>query len=400
MEENSHLSPLIAMVAGEPSGDILGAGIISAFKKIYPKARFVGIAGPRMIAAGCEPLFPMEDLAVMGLFELLSSQLIKILKIRRAFFSFCLKNPPDFFIGIDSPDFNLSLEKKLKAHHIQTIHYVSPSIWAWRQGRIRLIRKACDWMLTLFPFEKLLYDQAKIPAAYVGHPLADEIEARGNVEVAKTVLKLPSNKKIVALLPGSRHGEIARMGPLFLETAQRCYEKNPNLHFVIPCVNETRYEELKTLQKDFNELPITFFVGKTHEVLSAAEVALITSGTATLEAALLQCPMVMAYKTSSFSAPILPFFLKIRRFSLPNILLNAEVVPEYLQKKATPSAMAEELLLLLEKEEKRETMLKQFQSLHETLKQNSHDTTARLLQTLFLKQKAEASTHPLGSCTL
>lgn len=380
----THTTPLVfAMVAGEPSGDQLAAGIILELKKIYPDARFVGVAGPKMIAAGCEALFAMEQLAVMGLVELLSYQLFRILKIRRQLVDYFKQTPPTLFIGVDAPDFNLPLEKKLKQCGIKTIHYVSPSIWAWRAGRINTIRQACDCMLTLFAFEKPLYDEAGVKAYYVGHPLADEIQStreRQPLKLAPAIADAEHSilQKTIALLPGSRHGEIARMAPVFLETARLCYQANAAIRFVVPLVNEACYEQFQQLSKAFPELPITLLHGQAREVLQAADIALITSGTATLEAALLQCPMVMAYKTSPISAFLGRLLIRIRRFALPNILTQKDIVPEFMQSQATPARLAMELMAMLKRNP--QAMLEAFTELQKELKQNSHYKTAQILR--------------------
>lgn len=370
-------APRIAIVAGEPSGDHLAAGIISALKVIYPDAEFVGVAGPKMEAVGCRSLVPMENFAVMGLVELLSSQLFKILKLRRQLVQQLAALKPDIFIGIDAPELNLYLEKRLRAKGIVTTHYVSPTIWAWRAGRIKTIRKACDLVMTLFPFEKAIYDKAAVKAEYVGHPLADEIALSFDKHAAKQGLKLDQHQKTIALLPGSRAGEIERMGPVFLAAAEQCWQQDKSLQFIVPLVNQNRFYQFAALAEDYPQLPIKLFQGQAREVLMAADVALITSGTATLEAALLRCPMVMAYKTSSLSAVIGRRLIKIKEFSLPNILSNETLVPEYIQEAAIPDALAKALQRMLKEDQSKR--LQRFDHLHQQLRQNSYEKTATVL---------------------
>ncbi len=373
-------APRIAIVAGEPSGDQLASGIITALKVIYPDAEFIGVAGPKMQAAGCDCLVPMDSFAVMGLIELLSSQLFNILKLRRQLVWQIAALKPNIFIGIDAPELNLYLEKRLRVKGIMTTHYVSPTIWAWRAGRIKTIRKACDLMMTLFPFEKTIYDAAAIKAEYVGHPLADEIIPSISKETDKQQLNLDVTKKTIALLPGSRAGEIERMGPVFLATANQCWQQDQSLQFIVPLVDQARFEQFKFLTAAYPNLPIILCYGKAREVLKAADVALITSGTATLEAALLRCPMVMAYKTSPISAILGRLLIKIRTFSLPNILSNETLVPEFIQEEAVSPALAKALLQMLQQDQSQR--LASFDKLHQQLKQNSYEKTAKILAKL------------------
>jgi lipid-A-disaccharide synthase len=290
----------IGLLAGESSGDILGSRLIIALKKQFGDVQFEGIGGPLMEAQGLESLFPMERLSVMGFIEPLK-RLPELLRIRGSLYRHFRDNPPDIFIGIDSPDFTLHLEQKLRKVGITTAHLVSPSVWAWRKRRIRKIKRAVDLMLCLFPFETDVYREHGVPVAFVGHPLADEIPMRVEQADARSALGLPVSGKLLALLPGSRGGEVRLLAPLFLQTAQRLKLHDSQLSFVMPAANDVRYGELENLLVSYPELEVSLVKGRSREVMAAADAVLLASGTATLEAMLLKRPMVIAYRMAAFS---------------------------------------------------------------------------------------------------
>lgn len=374
----------IGIVAGEASGDTLGAGLIQALKTTYPNLIAEGIAGPKMIAAGCKALFPSEKLAVMGFIEPIK-HLPEILTIRRNIKKHFLQNPPDVFIGIDSPEFNLGLEEQLKKAGIKTVHYASPSVWAWRKGRIHKIKRAIDLMLTLFPFETDIYKQHKIPVKFVGHPLADEIPLQPNKQAARKKLKLPQNAKILALLPGSRNMELKNIAPQFIQAAQICQQKIPNLIFVTAMVNKKRRAQFKKiLAQTAPNFSIEIYDQQAHDVLLAADTALLTSGTITLEALLLKTPMVVAYRMSKFNVIIAYLLIKIKYFSLPNLIADKTIVQEFLQRQANPENLASAVLELLTNQEKAKTMINEFHKIHNQLKKNASQQAADEIEKLLL----------------
>jgi lipid-A-disaccharide synthase len=334
-------APAIGVVAGEASGDLLGAHLIEAVHARFPQARFVGVGGPRMQAAGMETLFPMEKLAVRGYVEVLRHYR-EILGIRRQLAARFLREPPACFIGIDAPDFNLGLEVKLKAAGIPTVHYVSPAIWAWRAGRIHKIRRAVSAMLVVFPFETRIYRQAGIPVTYVGHPLADALAEHPGRSATRLQMRLPPDVPIVALLPGSRVSEMEQMCDLFLAAARRIAEARRDAVFLLPVVSrETRVRAEAALQRLGHEsVKVNILSGHAHEAMAAADVVLAASGTATLEAALLRRPMVIAYRMPRVSWWIMSLYRKIPHVGLPNILAGERLVPEFLQDDATPENLA------------------------------------------------------------
>jgi lipid-A-disaccharide synthase len=339
---------IIGMVAGEPSGDTLGAHLIKALCQHLPHARFTGIGGPKMQAAGFESLFPMEKLSVLGIVEVLR-HFPELLGIRRRLAAHFLRERPRVFIGIDSPDFNLDLEVKLKSAGIPTVHYVGPTIWAWRRGRVEKIRRAVSKVLVLFPFEPPLYEQAAVPVAFVGHPLADLLAQFPSPEVVREQLRLPGSAKIVTLLPGSRVGELKRMADLFVATADKIAENVPEVLFLAPFVSrETRelFEQAlyRTASRERN-LQVLF--GHAHEAMAAADVVLATSGTASLEAALLKRPLVITYKVAPVTAFIHRRQSYLRWVGMPNILAGEFIVPEFLQEEATAENLAQAVTNLL-----------------------------------------------------
>ncbi len=331
--------PRIAIVAGESSGDILGADLIQAFRIKFPDAKFMGIAGPAMEAEGCDSLYAIDNLAVMGIWAILK-RLPHLLKLRKELTRQIINWNADLFIGIDAPEFNLGLEIKLKQAGIKTVHYVSPSVWAWREKRIFKIKNAVDYMLTLFPFELAIYKQHNIPASCVGHPLAQMLPLKPDVQAARARLGLKPDDKVLAMLPGSRGSEIKFIGELMIETANRLKNENRNLQIVVPLVNERRRKQFENLLENIApELDITLIDGKSREVMCASDAVLLASGTATLEAMLLKKPMLVVYKVSSFSYLIYSRLMKIKHFALPNLLAKNPMVQELMQDDASLDAV-------------------------------------------------------------
>ena len=336
----------VALVAGEASGDILGSGLMQAIKQRYPDTEFIGVGGARMEAEGLNSYFPMERLAVMGLVEVLG-RLFELLGRRRQLARDLIAAQPDVFIGIDAPDFNLGLELKLRRAGIKTVHYVSPSVWAWRQKRVLKIREACDLMLTLFPFEAQFYDEHQVPVRFVGHPLADAIPQQADRAAAREALDLPQDEPVVALMPGSRGGEVARLGELFLDAAIRLRALRPGIRFLLPCATPERRQQLEQMLVN-RDLPLTLLDGRSHEALAACDAVLIASGTATLEALLYKRPMVVAYRVAPMTYRILKRLVKSPYISLPNLLAERLLVPELIQDAATADALAQAVAPLIE----------------------------------------------------
>ncbi|WP_395504698.1 lipid-A-disaccharide synthase [Ectopseudomonas hydrolytica] len=336
----------VALVAGEASGDILGSGLMQAIKARHPDAEFIGVGGARMEAEGLKSYFPMERLAVMGLVEVLG-RLFELLGRRRQLARDLIAAKPDVFIGIDAPDFNLGLELRLRRAGIKTVHYVSPSVWAWRQKRVLKIREACDLMLTLFPFEAQFYDAHQVPVRFVGHPLADAIPQQADRAAAREALDLPQGGPVVALMPGSRGGEVARLGDLFLDAAIRLRALRPGVRFLLPCATPERRAQLEQMLAS-RDLPLTLLDGRSHEALAACDAVLIASGTATLEALLYKRPMVVAYRVAPLTYRILKRLVKSPYISLPNLLAERLLVPELIQEAATAEALAQAVAPLID----------------------------------------------------
>ncbi|WP_413662810.1 lipid-A-disaccharide synthase [Microbulbifer sp. CNSA002] len=365
----------IGIVVGEASGDILGSGLMAALKTRLPNVEFEGIAGPRMLELGAKSLFPMERLSVMGLVEPLK-RLPELLKIRRSLRRHFTDNPPDLFIGIDSPDFTLTLEAALKAEGIPTVHYVSPSVWAWRQGRIKKIARAVDHMLTLLPFEANFYRDNQVPVTFVGHPLADEIPLQVDVAGERKALGFEKDDRVIALLPGSRGGEVRMLGPLFLQTARWCHQRHSDIKFVIPAANKQRMEEIQEQLKDYPELPITLLEGQSRRAVSAADCVLIASGTATLETMLLKKPMVVTYKLGRLTSMIVSRMLHTPWVSLPNLLAQKELVPEILQNDAIPENLGAAVMQYFEDPLLGDHLEREFFEMHQQLRRNASERAA------------------------
>lgn len=377
----SRPSPVIGIVAGEASGDLLGAHLINALRRHIPDVRFVGIGGPRMESTGAmQSLFPMEKLAVRGYVEVMRHY-FEIVGIRRKLAANFLQDPPAMFIGIDAPDFNLDLELKLKAADIPTVHYVSPSIWAWRGGRIRKIKRAVNKMLTLFPFEAKIYQKAGIPVSYVGHPLADQLFDHPGLEAAREQLRLPATGRVIALLPGSRISELTSMADLFVDTAARIAKTLPEALFLAPMVNRQTRDlfEQAVYRRQSQGLKISILFGHAHEAMAAADVVLAASGTVTLEAALLKRPMVITYKMPWASWWIMSNLRYQPYVGLPNILAGEFIVPEFLQHEATPDNLAQSVLNLLSDTGLRQRLESRFGAMLTELRQNTADKAAQAI---------------------
>ena len=367
----------VGMVAGEASGDQLAAHLIGALKERRPQMQFSGIGGPKMAAQGFASDFPMEKLSVRGYTEALLHYR-EIMGIRRRLATRMLAERPSLFIGVDSSDFNLGLERQLKNAGIPAIHYVSPAVWAWRRWRVRRIARSVNHILCMFPFEAPLYDKAGVPATYVGHPLADVIPLDPKKDEAKAQLRLPARKLIVALLPGSRRSELRHMAVAFLLAAHRFRQEVPEVHFVCPMVTrETRdMFERAVYEQQQTELPLTLMFGHSHEALAAADLALVASGTATLEAALFKTPMVIAYRQSPLSWALMRTMLYLPYVGMPNILAGEKLVPELLQGDAGPAALAGALLALLRDTAARKRQVERFHEIHRQLRQNAAQKAA------------------------
>ena len=384
----------VGMVAGEASGDMLAAHLIGALKARRRSMVFAGIGGPRMIAEGFESHHPMEKLSVRGYAEVLRSY-TEILGIRRRLARDMLRERPDLFIGVDSSEFNLGLEQRLKEAGIPTIHYVSPSVWAWRRGRIKRIARAVNRILVMFPFEKPIYEQAGIPVSYVGHPLADVIPLDPKKDEARAQLRLPGGKLIVALLPGSRRSEMHYMAGTFVLAAHRLRQDIRDVHFVCPTVTRATRDlfERALHEHQRTDLPLTLLFGHSHEALAAADLALVASGTATLETALFKTPMVIAYRQSPISWRLMRRMLYLPYVGMPNILAGERLVPELLQDDATPEALAAALLALWRDNPARERQLARFREFHELLRQNTAEKAAEAVLGVLQEQAVREKRH-------
>ncbi|MBX3671914.1 MAG: lipid-A-disaccharide synthase [Burkholderiales bacterium] len=370
----------VAIVAGEASGDLLGAALVRAVRERFPGTEFYGIAGPKMLAAGATTLVPMEKLAVRGYVEALRS-LPELLRIRADLAARLAADRPDLFIGVDAPDFNLGLEARLKRAGIPTVHYVSPSIWAWRAGRLPAIGRAADRVLALFPFEPPIYEKAGIAATYVGHPLADEMPLAPDRAEARAQLRLPDSATAVALLPGSRRGELEAHADLFIDTARRLAERRPGTRFFVPlATRQTRdYFESRLYAREAQGLDLTILFGHARLAFQAADAALVASGTATLEGALARCPMVITYRV-----PALTYRLMMRKallpyVGLPNILAGEFIVPELLQEHATPGNLEQAIGNWLDHKAARERLQARYATIHQQLRCGNDERVAQAL---------------------
>lgn len=374
------VTPLrIALVAGEASGDLLASQLIAALRQRFPDAAFCGIGGPKMSGQGFDAWWPMDKLSVMGYADALKN-FREIYAIRRQLKRRLLELRPDIFIGVDAPDFNLGLERDLKREGIRTVHYVSPSIWAWRGGRIKKIARAVDRVLALFPMEPPIYEKARIPVSYVGHPLADSIPLQTERKAVREKLSLPRDLPIIAMLPGSRQGELALMADLFVQTARLIRERHlPDAHFVVPLTTrETRLQfEMAIYRQQAADIPFRLLFGHAQDALGACDVALVKSGTSTLEAALVKRPMVITYKIARLSAWLMKRMGYLPYVGLPNILCGRFVVPELLQDDAAPEKLAEALVALYQDKEGAKAIEEAFTELHMNLRQGNADKAAQ-----------------------
>ncbi|WLQ14659.1 lipid-A-disaccharide synthase [Hahella aquimaris] len=374
----------IGIVAGEASGDLLGAGLIQELKALYPQATFEGIGGERMLKEGFNTFFQMERLSIMGLVEVLG-RLPELLAMRRRIVEHFTANPPDLFLGIDSPDFTIGIELKLRQAGIKTAHYVSPSVWAWRQNRVFKIAKAVDLMLTLLPFEARFYREHNVPVKFVGHPLAEIIPLHPDKVAMRHELGIDASGEVIAVLPGSRGGEVSRLGPTFVETIAWLHQRRPDIRFLIPAANQARRAQIEQqLQSHGGRLPVTLIDQHSRECMMAADAILLASGTATLEAMLVKRPMVVAYKLATLSYWIMRRLLKAKYISLPNLLADKALVPELIQQDATPSRLGGALLKELDVERRR-SLEDEFEGLHKLIRQNASVVAAQAIAELIEK---------------
>jgi lipid-A-disaccharide synthase len=374
----------VGLVAGESSGDTLGADLIHALRRHAPDAEFFGIAGPRMRAAGCEVWEPAEALAVMGLFEVLR-HLPRLLRLRARIRALFLAAKPDVFVGIDAPEFNLRLARDLRAAGIPTVQYVSPQVWAWRQGRARSIHESVDLVLCVLPFEKRFYDEHGMRAEFVGHPLADAIPMSVDRQAARRALGIDSSVEVVALLPGSRRGEVARLAEEFAATARWLAAQRPQLVFIAPMASAaTRQIFGRALARHAPGLDVRLIDGQAQTALIAADVVLVASGTASLEAALCKRPMVVVYRLGAMTAWILRRLklVKVKFFAQPNLLADRRVVGEYFQEEIVPESIGAELLMWLEDAERRSGLEREFSRIHADLRRDAGTRAAQAILAL------------------
>ncbi|MCB1644500.1 MAG: lipid-A-disaccharide synthase [Pseudomonadales bacterium] len=377
MSEPDH-SPLIALVAGELSGDNLGAPLIHAIRQRHPGARFVGIGGPAMIEAGLESWRDLDELSVNGFAEPIK-RLPSLLKILLDSRDRIVESRPDCFVGIDFNFFNGLLEGMVHKRGIKVAHYVSPSVWAWRQGRIKSIAKNVDLMMTLYPFENAIYEENGVRAVFVGHPRADQISLQaepGAREQARELLGLNVSGQVIALLPGSRGSEVAMTGVDFLDTARQLSQSDNSRVFVIPAANDKRKAQLEQLLEGYADINVVLVAGQSEQVMQAADVVLANGGTATLEALLLKRPVIMSYRLGSLTYALVSRMVKTPWFSLPNILAARELIPEFIQSGAEPAAMAAAVERLLADESGNAELLAAFDEIHQRLRRNAGATAA------------------------
>ena len=376
----------VALVAGEESGDILGSGLMAALKKRYPSIQFEGVGGSRMESQGLKSAFPMERLSIMGLVEVLK-RYRELSGRRKRLISAWLQNPPDIFIGIDAPDFNLGIEEKLKAAGIPTAHYVSPSVWAWRQKRIKKIERAVDLMLCFLPFEAKFYERTRVDARFIGHPLANRYPIGVSQAESRVKLGLQSDLEVLALLPGSRGSEVEKLAPAFLKTARWLTERRPGLQFVVPAANDARYQQLTHLTATYGQgLNLLLTRSNSDQVLNACDAVLIASGTATLEAMLTNRPMVVAYKMAGLTFKIIRRLLKSRYISLPNLLGNEALVPEVLQDDVCPEVLGPLLLRALDDSAYRAFLEERFGALSDQIRMDADEGASEAVCSLLTQR--------------
>jgi len=410
----SRLQPLIGIVANEPSGDQLGALLVRALRERRPELRFVGVAGPKMLAAGCETLLPMERLSVMGLVEV-AKVLPDLLRARRDLVRGLRQLNPLLVIGVDAPDFNLGLERRLRARGIPSVHLVSPTVWAWRPGRVKQIRRSVDLMLSIFPFEADFLRQHRVPVTYIGHPLADDCPLQPDREAARRALGIsldaliaeakpqaskPQASKpgeesataLIAILPGSRRGEVELLGRPMLETAAWCHQQRPGLRFIAPMVSEALGQRFEAMRREIApQLPLKLISGQSREAMAAADLVLTASGTATLEALLAKRPMLVAYRLHPLTHWLVTRLrlIKVRYAAMANLLVGRELAPEFLQDRCRANLMGPALLALLDDAERRAEIEAAYQQIHRELRQNAAHRAAEAILAL-----ADRSEHP------
>ena len=372
----------IAMVAGEPSGDYLGGGLIRALKARYPDARFEGIGGRHMTGAGLQSLYPLESLSVMGLVEVIR-HLPRLLTIRRALRQRWRADPPDIFVGVDAPDFNLGLARRLRETGRPTVQYVSPTVWAWREGRLKGIRQAVDHVLCIYPFEAEFYAERGMAASFVGHPLADQIPLTRDIAGARAALAIPEKPLCLAVLPGSRRSEIDRLLPVFLAVGQRLLASHPGLRLVIPAATPALSPLIEqAVARAGLEAHCTTIEGDAQTALAAADAAVVASGTATLEAMLVGCPAVMAYQVNRLTALLARRSVRIPYFAMPNLMAGEMLMPEFIQEQATPAAIAPAVERLLTDPQRAGALAERFNTLHQRLRRGAGEQAAEVVATL------------------
>ena len=375
---------VFAIVAGEASGDTLGADLIRALRRVYPNAQFEGVGGPKMIAEGFVSHYQMDRLSVMGLIEPLK-RLPELLRMRREIVQRYKNSAPSAFIGIDSPDFNLGIEKALHSAGIKTVHYVSPSVWAWRQGRIKNIKRSVDLMLCLLPFEEAFYLEHAVPVAFVGHPLAGQIARKPNIAEARQRLGIDQDRPLLTLMPGSRSGEVQQMAELFLDVAAQLLLSHPQLQFVIPAANSDRHKQLEEMLATRPELQVKLIEQQSLLAMEAADAVLLTSGTTALEAMLLKKPMVVSYRMGNLTYKLVSPFIKTPYVSIPNLLANEMLVPELIQEQATVENLTNAVLEALDGNTRNQLEIR-FDKLHEQINLNSGDCAAAAIANLVADQ--------------
>ncbi len=379
----------VGLVAGEASGDTLGAGLIGALRRLAPDAQFFGIAGPKMLAAGCEVWEPAESLAVMGLFEILRD-LPRLLRLRARVRREFLRAAPDVFVGIDAPEFNLGLARELRAAGIPTVQYVSPQVWAWRQNRVHSIHRSVDLVLCLLPFEARFYENRGVAAEFVGHPLADAIPVVVDRPRARTALNVAADAQVVALLPGSRRGEVGRLAKDFAGAARWLARRRPSLQFIAPMATPaTRQIFEQALRQSAPEVSVRLIDGQAQTALIAADVVLVASGTASLEAALCKRPMIVVYRLGALSAWVVRRLnlVKSKFFSQPNLLADRRVVGEYFQEQIAPESIAAELLMWLDDPGRRAILEQEFLGIHLDLKRDASARAAQAIMALLQRKR-------------
>ena len=376
----------IAIVAGEASGDMLGASLMDSLYSLHPDIEFEGLGGPRMCARSFNSLYPMETLSVMGFIEPLK-RLPELLRVKNGLVDHFSQNKPDVFIGIDSPDFNLRVERPLKAKGIPTVHYVSPSVWAWRQGRVKNIRKSVDLVLCLLPFEAEFYRAEEVPVAFVGHPMADEIDLVQDKTAYRQNFELSDNQQVIGVLPGSRASEIEKIAPVFFEVADKLVINNPGRQFLIPAASEKLRLKLIEIAGDRDYLNIV--EGQARQVLGASDAAMVASGTATLEAMLMKCPMVVAYKVDALTYAIGKMLVKTDYLALANLVAGKGLVNERIQSEARVETLVDDMEKLLQEGGIREDMLDEFKQLHSALRLDASRTAANAVLSLLRKVHGE-----------